>query len=62
MLDTSFHCMAHPLELAVKDSVDSVNSVSHFSILVNDMYKVFRLSLKNLREFVVASDLIYTWS
>ena len=46
----SFHCMAHRLELAVKDAVDTVNSVSHFRILVDAIYKVYSQSPKNQRE------------
>ena len=31
----TFHCMAHRLELAVKNTVDTVNAVSHFRIFVD---------------------------
>jgi len=30
----TFHCMAHRLELAVKNSVDTVNNASHFRMFV----------------------------
>ena len=30
----TFHCMAHRLELAVKNSVDTVNIASHFTMFV----------------------------
>jgi len=45
----TFHCMAHRLELAVKNSVDSVNAVSHFRIFVDQLYKVYSMSAKNQR-------------
>jgi hypothetical protein len=57
-LVNSFHCMTHRLELAVKDSTESMKSVTHFTIFVNDLYKVFSLSPKNQRELsTVAEDL-----
>ena len=34
----SVHCMAHRLELAVKNTVDTVNPVSHFRILLDAIY------------------------
>jgi len=46
----TFHCMAHRLELAVKNSVDTVNAVSHFRIFVDELYKVYSMSPKNQRE------------
>lgn len=46
----TFHCMAHRLELAVKNSVDTVNAVSHFKIYVDELYKVYSMSPKNQRE------------
>src|SRR5438552_273169 len=46
----SFHCMAHRLELAVKDAVRSVNFISHFSIFIDALYKMYSLSPKNQRE------------
>ena len=45
-----FHCMAHRLELAVKNATDTVNSVSHFRDLVDGVYKVYSMSPKNQRE------------
>lgn len=42
--------MAHRLELAVKKSVDTVNSVTHFRYFVDELYKVYSLSAKNQRE------------
>jgi predicted RNA-binding protein with RPS1 domain len=54
----SFHCMAHRLELAVKQSTDTVNSVSHFRDLVDAIYKVYSMSPKNQREIdIIAEDL-----
>jgi len=46
----TFHCMAHRLELAVKHSVDTVNAVSPFRILLDELYKVYSMSPKNQRE------------
>ena len=46
----TFHCMAHRLELAVKNSVDTVNAVSHFRIFVDELYKVYSMSPKNQKE------------
>jgi hypothetical protein len=46
----TFHCMAHRLELAVKNSVDTVNVVSHFKMFVDELYKVYSMSPKNQRE------------
>ena len=33
----TFHCMAHRLELAVKNTVDTVNAVSHFRIFIDTL-------------------------
>ena len=46
----SFHCMAHRLELAVKDAVDSVNLILHFRPFIDAVYKMYSLSPKNQRE------------
>ena len=46
----TFHCMAHRLELAVKNSVDDVNVVSHFKLFVDELYKVYSMFPKNQRE------------
>ena len=46
----SMHCMAHRLELAVKNAVDTVDPVSHFQDLIDAIYKVFSQSPKNQRE------------
>jgi len=45
----SLHCMAHRLELAVKDGVDTVNSVAHIHVLVDAIYKVYSQSPKSRR-------------
>jgi len=50
LLVMSFHCMACRLELAVKDAVDTVNSVSQFRIFVDAIYKVYSQLPKNQRE------------
>jgi len=36
----TFHCMAHRLELAVKNAVDDVNPVSHVRTFIDCIYKV----------------------
>ncbi len=41
------NCIAHRLELSVKNAVDYVNGVSHFRSLIDELYKVYRLSPKN---------------
>ncbi len=41
-----FYCMAHRLELDVKNAVDYVNGVSHFRSLIDELYKVYSLSPK----------------
>ena len=45
-----FNCMAHRLELAIKNAVDSVNGVSHFKIFIDSLYTFYSLSPKNQRE------------
>jgi len=39
-----FHCMAHRLELDVKNAADDINSLSHFRDLVDGIYRFFNLS------------------
>ena len=54
----TFHCMAHRLELAVKNAVDSVNHVSYFRDFLDGLYKHFSLSPKNQREVkIVPADI-----
>ena len=52
----TFHCMAHRLELAVKNTVDTINAVSHFRIFVDELYKVYSTSPKNQRELNSVSE------
>jgi len=52
----TFHCMAHRLELAVKNSVDDINVVSHFKIFVDALYKVYSMSPKNQRELNAVAE------
>ena len=52
----TFHCMAHKLELAVKNTVDTVNAVSHFRIFIDTLYKVYSMSPKNQRELNCIAD------
>ena len=55
----SFHCMAHRLELAVKNAVDTVNPVSHFRDLVEGLYKIYSMSPKNQREIdLIAAEFL----
>jgi hypothetical protein len=46
----AFHCMAHRLELAVKNAVDSVNCISNFRDFIDCVYKMYSMSPKNQRE------------
>ena len=49
--------MAHRLELAVKNTVDTVNAVSHFRIFIDTLYyKVYSMSPKNQRELNCIAD------
>ena len=48
--------MAHRLELAVKNTVDTVNAVSHFRIFIDALYKVYSMSPKNQRELNCIAD------
>jgi hypothetical protein len=50
------HCMAHRLELAVKNAVDSVNSISYFRDVVDCIYKVYSVSPKNQSELDKVAD------
>jgi hypothetical protein len=53
----SFHCMAHRLELAARNAVDSVYGVSHFKFFIDSLYKFYSLSPKNQRELAsIAAD------
>ena len=52
----TFHCMAHRLELAVKNTVDTVYAVSHFRIFIDTLYKVYSMSPKNQRELNCIAD------
>ena len=45
-----FHCMAHRLELDVKNAADDINSLSHFRDLVDGIYRFFNLSPNSQRE------------
>ena len=52
----TFHCMAHRLELAVKNAVDTVNLVSRFKMFVDELYKVYSMSPKNQRELEIVAE------
>ena len=52
----TFHCMAHRIELAVKNAVDTVNSVSHYRDLIDSIYKVYSQSPKNQREIDIIAN------
>ena len=52
----SFHCITHRLELAIKNAVDAVNTVSHFRCFVDELYKVYSMSPKNQSELAAIAD------
>lgn len=57
----TIHCMAHRLELAVKNAADTVNAVGHFKIFVDSLYKFYSMSPKNqrdLREIAANMDVV----
>jgi Domain of unknown function (DUF4371) len=51
-----FHCMAHRLELSVRDIAESVNAVSHFQIFLDSLYSFYSRSPKNQCEIKKNSD------
>ena len=53
---TSFHCMAHRLELAVHDIIKSMNTLSHFKMLCQEFHNIYACSSKRLVE-AVANEL-----
>ena len=46
----TFYCMAHRLELAVKNAIEDVDVISHLKIFVDELYKVYSMTPKNQRE------------
>ena len=46
----TFHCLARRLELAVHDSLKSVNATNHFKIFISTLHSLFSQSPKNLRQ------------
>jgi hypothetical protein len=48
--------MAHGLELAVKNAVDTVNVASQFRIFMDELYKVYSMSPQNLAELQAVAD------
>lgn len=55
-LVTTFHCMAHRLELAIKNAVSDTSAISHFTDLVDRIYKVYSLSPKNQTEIQLIAE------
>jgi hypothetical protein len=56
----TFHCMTHRVELAVKNTVDTVNAVSQFTIYIDALYKVYSMSPKNQRELNIIAESLST--
>jgi len=56
----TFHCMAHRLELRVKNAADTVNVTSHFRAFVDQLYKVYSklMSPKNQAELNAIANLL----
>ena len=53
-----FHCMAHRLELCVKDVANSMNAISHFQIFLDSLYSFYSRSPKNQGQIKeIATDL-----
>lgn len=42
------HCMNHPLELAVSDAVDEVQSINHLKAFMEKIHNLYSHSNKNL--------------
>jgi hypothetical protein len=55
-LEKTFHSMAHRLELAVKNAVDTINAASHFRYFIDELYKVYSMSPKNQAELQAIAD------
>lgn len=53
---STFHCMAHRLELAIKNAVADVNCMSHFSDLIDSIYRVYSVSPKSQREIDAVAE------
>lgn len=45
---STFHCMAHRLELAVNSVVKNITSVSHFRMLCDEFHNIYAYSTKRL--------------
>lgn len=52
----SIHCVAHRLELSVKDSLKAVNSTNHFESFITKLYTLYHQSYKNQRELEEAAS------
>ena len=53
---SSFHCMAHRLELSIKHAVDTVSELSDFRCFIDEVYKVYSMSSKNQSELQAIAD------
>jgi len=51
----AIHCVAHKLELSVKDALKAVTSTNHFEIFITKLYTLYHQSHKNQRELEKAA-------
>ena len=51
----AIHCVAHKLDLAVKDALKAVTSTNHFEIFITKVYTLYHRSYKNQRELEIAA-------
>ena len=52
----SKHCVAHKLELSVKNALKAVTSTNHFEIFLTKLYTLYHQSNKNQRELKMAAS------
>lgn len=57
---TSFHCMAHRLDLAIHYVLKHINTVSHFQILCQEIHYIYAFSSKHLTELQVCTSELST--
>ena len=51
----AIYCVAHKLELSVKDALKAVTSTNHFEIFITKLYTLYHQSYKNQRELEIAA-------
>ena len=51
----AIHCVAHKLELSIKDALKAVTSTNHFEIFITKLYTLYHQSHKNQRELEIAA-------